>query len=220
MAVTASAVFSDVEGTLVAGSLPRLAVESARRTGLLRPRQRLLLTVLDAAERLLPASWGRRTDMMRALVATSGMTEANLERVLDDFVPAAKARLKPTVLQRLQAHQQTGLPLVLLSGGLHEAIVRLATDLGGRGEGSRVARRDGVTTARLDGPVCQGAGKAQRAREVLAELGWDAAASYAYGDTASDVPFLELFGRPCAVDPDPALAAEAQRRGWELLRTG
>jgi putative phosphoserine phosphatase/1-acylglycerol-3-phosphate O-acyltransferase len=219
MAAPTAAVFSDVEGTLVAGSLPRLAVESARRVGLLQPRQRLLLGVLDAAERLLPATWRRRTDMMRALVSTSGLTEADLARVLDDFVPAAKARLKPTVLRRLQAHQEAGLPLVLLSGGLHEAIVRLAAELGGRGEGSRVARRGGFTTARLSGPVCQGTGKAQRAREVLAEIGCDAAASYAYGDTVSDIPFLELFGRPCAVDPDPTLAAEAQRRGWELLRT-
>jgi hypothetical protein len=31
---------------------------------------------------------------------------------------------------------------------------------------------------------------------VLAECGWDAAAGYAYGDTAGDVPFLELFGHP------------------------
>jgi HAD superfamily hydrolase (TIGR01490 family) len=218
MAGTA-AVFSDVEGTLVDGSLPRLAVEARRRAGLLRPRQRLLLAALGTAERVLSARWQRRTDIVRALVATSGLTRAEVERVLDDFVPAATARFKPVVLRRLRTHQQAGLPLVLLSGGLHEAIVRLASDLGARGEGSRVALRGGVYTARLDGPVCQGAGKAQRAREVLAEAGWDAAACYAYGDTASDIPFLELFGRPCAVDPDAGLAAEARRRGWEVLIT-
>jgi len=32
-------------------------------------------------------------------------------------------------------------------------------------------------------------------------------------------PFLALFGHPCAVDPDPGLAAEAERRGWPILRS-
>ncbi len=54
---------------------------------------------------------------------------------------------------------------------------------------------------------------------MLAELDVDPAISYAYGDTASDIPFLTLFGHPCAVDPDAELAAEATRRGWQILRT-
>ena len=65
--------------------------------------------------------------------------------------------------------------------------------------------------------MCRGAGKAERARAVLAELGCDPQQCYAYGDTASDLPFLELFGRPHAVDPDAGLAVEARRRGWPII---
>ncbi len=214
----AGAVFSDVEGTLVDGSLPAMAVAAARDLRLLRPRQRALIALLDGAERGLPRAWARRAQAMKALLATSGMTEAQAAQVLEAFLPAVRARLKPAMVARLEAHQADGLPLVLLSGGMHEAIVRLAAAMGARGEGTRVARRGGVLTARPDGPICQGAGKADRARAVLAESGWDASAGYAYGDTASDIPFLELFGHPCAVDPDPVLAAEAARRGWEVFR--
>ncbi len=50
-------------------------------------------------------------------------------------------------------------------------------------------------------------------------MGWDAASSYAYGDTASDIPYLALFGHPAAVDPDRRLAAEAERRGWPIIQS-
>ena len=50
------------------------------------------------------------------------------------------------------------------------------------------------------------------------EMGYDPAECYAYGDTGNDIPFLALFGHPHAVDPDNELAAEAQRRGWPIIR--
>ena len=133
------AVFSDVEGTLVDGSLPAMAVEAARALGLLRPRSRALIGLLDRAERVLPRGWSRRAQAMKALLSTAGLSEAEAARVLDAFLPAARARLKPAMVARLEAHQAAGLPLVLLSGGMHEAIARLAAGMNARGEGTRVA---------------------------------------------------------------------------------
>ena len=149
--------------------------------------------------------------------ATAGLRQAEVDRWVDALAPALTARFKPGIWRRLQAHQAAGLPLVLISGGLHEGIVRLATELGARGEGTRVRRRHARFTGSVDGVVCQGVGKAERARSVLAELGYDARQCYAYGDTVSDLPFLELFGRPHAVDPDAGLAAEARRRSWPII---
>ena len=115
---------------------------------------------------------------------------------------------------------------MLISGGLHKGIARLATDLGARGEGTKVHQRNGCYAGAVDGRVCQGVGKAERARAVLDELGFDPGQCYAYfdpgqcyayGDTASDIPFLELFGHPHAIDPDPRLAAEARTRGWPII---
>ena len=214
-----AAVFSDVEGTLVDASLPTLAVAAARDLGYLGPGKRALLAALDSGERVLPRAWARRAQALKALLSTAGLTESQGRRVLDAFQPAVVARIKPAMLARLRGHQAQGLQLVLVSGGLHEAIAHLAAELGARGEGTRVRRKDGRFTARPDGPICQGEGKAQRARQVLAELGLDPSASHAYGDTASDIPFLQLFGAACAVDPDPVLEAEARRRGWEVLKT-
>ncbi len=133
------------------------------------------------------------------------------------LVPALTTRFKAGTWRLLQAHQAAGLALVFISGGLHEGIARLARELGAQGEGTKVRQRNGRYTGSVDGAVCQGAGKAERARAVLAAHGYDPAQCYAYGDTASDIPFLELFGHPHAVDPDPRLAAEARRRGWPII---
>jgi DNA-binding IclR family transcriptional regulator len=32
----------------------------------------------------------------------------------------------------------------------------------------------------------------------------------------NDMPMLTLVGHPCAINPDPALRAEARQRGWPV----
>lgn len=41
--------------------------------------------------------------------------------------------------------------------------------------------------------------------------------SLAIGDTASDIPMLELVARPIAFNPSDTLAAEAEKRGWPIV---
>jgi phosphoserine phosphatase len=53
-------------------------------------------------------------------------------------------------------------------------------------------------------------------RDRARALGVDLAASYAYGDSLSDLPMLEEVGTPVAVNPDSALRALARKRGWAI----
>ena len=212
-----SAVFSDVEGTLVDGSIPQLALAVGRTISLFSVSKRLQLAALEGLGRLGPSKMARTLQLYALLRATAGLRQPEVERWVDALAPALTARFKPGMWRRLQAHQAAGRPLVLISGGLHEGIVRLAAEVGARGEGTRVRQHNGRFSGSVDGPVCQGTGKAERARALLAELGYDPQQCFAYGDTLSDLPFLELFGRPHAVDPDPRLAAEARRRGWPII---
>ncbi|MFJ5769666.1 HAD family hydrolase [Psychrobacillus sp. NPDC093180] len=41
--------------------------------------------------------------------------------------------------------------------------------------------------------------------------------SYAYGDSFSDLPVLELVGNPIAVKPEEKLLNVAKERGWEII---
>jgi putative phosphoserine phosphatase/1-acylglycerol-3-phosphate O-acyltransferase len=45
----------------------------------------------------------------------------------------------------------------------------------------------------------------------------DLAGSFAYADSISDLPLLELVGHPTAVYPDEQLAVEALERHWSVL---
>ena len=46
--------------------------------------------------------------------------------------------------------------------------------------------------------------------------GYDLAASFAYSDSATDIPMLEQVGNPVAVNPDRAMKKHALDNGWEL----
>ncbi|WP_298445394.1 HAD family hydrolase, partial [Ferrimicrobium sp.] len=45
----------------------------------------------------------------------------------------------------------------------------------------------------------------------------DLACSWAYSDSYTDLPMLEMVGHPVAVNPDRVLTKVAKERGWEIL---
>jgi hypothetical protein len=59
--------------------------------------------------------------------------------------------------------------------------------------------------------------KADAMRELAGERGIDLEASYAYSDSYTDAPMLEVVGHPFAVNPDRVLAKLARQREWEVL---
>ena len=48
--------------------------------------------------------------------------------------------------------------------------------------------------------------------------GIDLSASYAYSDSATDLPMLEAVGHPVVVNPDRELLQAARARNWEVRR--
>jgi hypothetical protein len=48
--------------------------------------------------------------------------------------------------------------------------------------------------------------------------GLDLAASFAYSDSASDLPMLRSVGHAVVVNPDDALMAVARQEGWQVMR--
>jgi HAD superfamily phosphoserine phosphatase-like hydrolase len=214
-----AAVFTDVEGTLLDGSLPRMALPVGRQLGMFSTWQLGQAASIMLLTRLLPRTWSLQVQMRNVVSVMGTLTLAQAAEISEALIPLVMQRLKGEVVKRVREHQQAGLPLVLVSGAMHPVIARLGVELGGRGEGTKLVERNGRFLPQLDGPACLGEGKAVRTRALLAEMECDPALSYAYGDTASDIPFLALFGHPCAVDPDPLLAAEAKLRGWPILRS-
>ena len=54
-------------------------------------------------------------------------------------------------------------------------------------------------------------------RQFAADHDLDLDASWAYSDSVSDLPMLELVGHPVAVNPDAELARIARERNWQVM---
>ena len=59
--------------------------------------------------------------------------------------------------------------------------------------------------------------KTLKVHEALDGLQIDWENSYAYGDSFSDLPVLELVGNAVAVRPEEKLRSLANERGWEII---
>src|SRR5690606_27445692 len=122
-------------------------------------------------------------------------------------------------LDLMRAHQRDGHKVFIVSASPEEIVAPLAQYLGAdeaiatRSELDEAGRYTGRTER-----YCYGPAKAVALSEVAERDGIDLSASYAYSDSATDLPMLEAVGHPVVVNPDSALAAIAEERGWEVRR--
>ena len=63
-----------------------------------------------------------------------------------------------------------------------------------------------------------GEGKVEAMRRVRRRARHRPRRSYAYSDSASDLPMLRAVGNPVVVNPDDELAAIAAAEGWRVMR--
>lgn len=83
--------------------------------------------------------------------------------------------------------------------------------------------RNGEYTGGVSGTPCFREGKVERLEAWLAERGENIKSvlkSTFYSDSHNDLPLLEQVGHPVAVDPDAALRAHAESRGWPVISLG
>jgi HAD superfamily hydrolase (TIGR01490 family) len=212
--------FVDIEGTLVDGSLSSPFVRAGRAQRIFGLGALLQAQAYVLAGKFLPAR-AVRLRWKALLRLLSGHEVAEIRRVGEASVEALRPRFKPAVVRRIREHLDRGEAVVLLSGGLDDAARMLAAAVGATiGAGTRVVKDGNRFWGLLATPICQGEAKARRAAEIARELGVSLQDCTFYGDSAADIPLLASVGTPVVVDPDRALAAEAARRGWRVLRAG
>jgi HAD superfamily hydrolase (TIGR01490 family) len=142
----------------------------------------------------------------------------DLERLSPMVLAGVLPRLYPKMLETAYEHQDAGRPVFIVTAASQETAEMLAHVLFFDGAaGSKLEKRDGIYTGRFDGPFCYGPGKPVRMQELAQERGIDLAESWAYSDSASDLPMLRAVGHPVAVNPDNELARVAREEGWEVM---
>jgi HAD superfamily phosphoserine phosphatase-like hydrolase len=115
------------------------------------------------------------------------------------------------VLDELEAHRRAGARIIVASGTYQPVAEAFARRIGAEVLASPLEVADG--RVRVVGGLSVQETKARRVRAYLD----GAAVDHAYGDTASDVPLLELAAHPVAVCPDAGLRRVAEARGWRIL---
>lgn len=153
-----------------------------------------------------------------ALRITRGWDQALISAIVrDTLTDVIDPIVYDEALDLIREHQAAGRRVFIISASPEEIVAPLAQYLGvDEAIASRAALDD---DGRYTGDVefwSYGPYKAEAILEAATRHGIDLAASYAYSDSATDVPMLELVGHPVAVNPDRDLARVAREREWEV----
>ncbi|MDA8071977.1 MAG: HAD-IB family hydrolase [Actinomycetota bacterium] len=185
-----------------------------------------------------------RSTVARALVTQFvymhlGASEDKLDRIRESVLALARgwdrdevsrivretldAVVEPIIyaeaLDLIEQHQAAGRRVYLISASPAEIVEPLAEYLGVDGAMASEALVDADN--RYTGGMafyCYGPYKAQAIRDLARGSQIDLARSYAYSDSYTDLPMLEVVGHPVAVNPDRVLARFARERGWPITQ--
>ncbi|WP_298806360.1 HAD family phosphatase [uncultured Pseudokineococcus sp.] len=210
----------DVDRTLVARSTVLALARPMHAAGLL-PLRAVARALREQAAFTLAGADHRRMERGRALLVAQ-VTGWEVTAVRAVVEQALHTHLAPLLFAEARAlvrgHQERGDAVALVTTAAHEVAEPLGRLLGADHVlASRLAVEGGRWTGVLD-VHAYGEQKAVLARALAAEHGYDLATSAAYTDSVTDLPLLELVGRPHAVNPDRALRRVARARGWPVLR--
>jgi HAD superfamily hydrolase (TIGR01490 family) len=214
------AAFFDLDRTLIRRSSVLALAPSFRARG--------LISRLDLAKsvlwQLLFAARGASAERVRSaaedgMKILAGFSVQELQSLVGDAMePVLRPLVYSEPLRLVQHHRERGEPVYVVSATLQEIVEHIAADLGFDGAvGSTCEIVDGRYTGRSL-RAAHGEGKALALRELAASDDLDLAASTAYSDSYSDLPFLEAVGYPVAVNPDRRLEAIARARAWPTIR--
>lgn len=116
----------------------------------------------------------------------------------------------------IEFHRSAGHDVIIISASASQLVEPIAAELG---IDRVVATELEVVDGRFTGEIlfyAKGDAKAQAITDLATAHDYDLSASFAYSDSATDIPMLEQVGNPVAVNPDRAMKKHALEAGWEV----
>lgn len=217
--MTKSAAFFDLDRTLISGTSAIPIIIAAYKEGFVSFRE----IVGDATSAIMFRFLGATDEQSENareefLERTAGASKAEIMALVGDALPAIMDRVRPESLTLLDMHADAGRERWVISASPIEIVQGLADALGIEGALGTVGEVvDGKFTGKLEGEFMYGPAKAHAIEKLAAERGFELGQCYAYSDSVSDLPMLELVGHPVAVNPDAALEQVARQRGWPIV---
>jgi HAD superfamily hydrolase (TIGR01490 family) len=212
------AAFFDLDKTVVSKSSSLALSRPMYRAGLVS-RAALLKGAYAQLVYLLLGADERKMDRVKEslLALTKGWDKAQVEQVVREaLMDVVDPYIYLEALDLIQLHGALGRKVFIVSSSPEEVVRPLAERLGDVDVIATKAKiQDGKYTGELEF-YCYGERKAEMIRQIADEQLIDLTGSYAYSDSITDLPMLEIVGYPVAVNPDRELRREAERRGWKI----
>jgi HAD superfamily hydrolase (TIGR01490 family) len=138
------------------------------------------------------------------------IVDETLHDIVDPLVYAEATEL-------INGHLAQGHDVVVVSASGEEIVAPIAEMVGATySVGTRMVVADGRYTGEIEF-YCYGENKAAALAEFAERHGYDLTECFAYTDSSTDLPMLEVVGHPTAVNPNRALRKIAVQRGWPVL---
>jgi HAD superfamily hydrolase (TIGR01490 family) len=150
---------------------------------------------------------------------TKGWDKAEIERLVEEALEEVVAPLVyAEALFLIDEHMREGRDVYIVSASPEEVVRPLARYIGVDNVIATKARIDdhGLYTGEMELYV-YGSEKAAAVRDLAAAKGIALSESFAYSDSITDQPLLELVGHPVVVNPDKELRELAEARQWPIL---
>lgn len=210
-----SAVFFDLDRTLLAGASGEVFSVAMREAGLVSrslPGEQWLYKVFNAVGETLPSMALAR----QAVTLARGRLQVDVQRAAQHVAPRLVELVQPLAADLFREHRAAGRSLVLATTTPYDLVQPFAQLLGLDDVVATTYEvdTDGRYTGALDGPFVWSTGKLAAARRWATERGIDLADCWAYSDSVFDTPLLSAVGNPVVVNPDPRMRVMAAARKW------
>jgi HAD superfamily hydrolase (TIGR01490 family) len=215
-----AAAFFDLDKTIIARSSTLAFASHFKRAGLLNKRALLKAAIAQSYYRMFGADHEQLERIREELgEMIRGWERTHVEEIIEETVDEVVSPLVyAEALFLIDDHHRHDRPVVIISSSPVEVVGPLGRYLGADEVIGTVSEVDeaGRYTGRLEF-YAYADGKATAIRRMTEERGFDLAECFAYSDSATDLPMLEIVGHPVAVNPDKELKAIAVDRGWTVL---
>ena len=212
------AAFFDLDKTIIAKSTSLALSRSFLREGLIA-RSTLLKSVYAQLVFVLMGADESKMERIRVEAAklTAGWEAEKVRSVVTEVLEEVMSPLMyAEALELIHDHRAAGRLVCIVSSSPEEIVEPLAKMLHvDRWIATQPRIRDGKYTGDLDF-YAYGPFKAEAIERLAAELEIDLESSFAYSDSATDMPMLLAVGHPVVVNPDRELRRIAAERGWRI----
>lgn len=214
------AAFFDLDKTVIAKSSTLAFGKPFYRAGFLGRRT---LMKLGFAQ-LFYVLFGADEDQLerardQLLQFTAGWHRAEIEQLVEETLEeVADPLVYAEALFLIDEHKRNGRRVFLVSASPEQIVRPIGRHIGVT---EIIATRIKTDTAGFFLPELElyamGPGKADAIRELAEREDIDLDGSFAYSDSTTDLPMMEVVGNPVAVNPEKDLRRIAEERDWPIL---